>query len=132
MMAGLDGRTKNIAINFTPAKPMFVEADKTRIYEVISNLLSNAIKFTQKGIIEISLVREGDFAKVAVKDSGKGIDPEMIPKLFTRFSSKSESGTGLGLYISRGIIEAHGGRIWAENNKDGKGATLSFSIPALQ
>lgn len=132
MKAGLDKKTKNIIINFTAGEPIYVEADKTRIYEVIYNLLSNAIKFTQKGTIDISLMREGNFAKVAVKDSGKGIDPEVMPKLFTRFASKSESGTGLGLYISKSIIEAHGGKIWAENNKDGRGATLSFSLPALQ
>jgi signal transduction histidine kinase len=132
MKAGLDEKTKNIIINFMPGAPIYVDADKTRIYEVISNLISNAIKFTQKGTIDIALVREGDFAKVVVKDSGKGIDPEVMPKLFTRFASKSESGTGLGLYISKSIIEAHGGRIWAENNKDGRGATLSFSIPVLQ
>jgi signal transduction histidine kinase len=132
MKAGLDEKTKNIVINFTRGAPIYVEADKTRIYEVISNLISNAIKFTQKGTIDIALVREENFAKVVVKDSGKGLDPEVMPKLFTRFASKSESGTGLGLYISKSIIEAHGGRIWAENNKDGRGATLSFRIPVLQ
>ena len=132
MKAGLDEKTKNIVINFTLGAPIYVEADKTRIYEVISNLISNAIKFTQKGTINIALVREENFAKVVVKDSGKGLDPEVMPKLFTRFASKSESGTGLGLYISKSIIEAHGGRIWAENNKDGRGATLSFHIPVLQ
>jgi signal transduction histidine kinase len=129
--AGMDGKTNGIIINFTPGAPIYVQADKTRIYELISNLVSNAIKFTQKGMIDISLIREGNFATVAVKDSGKGIDPEVMPKLFTRFASKSESGTGLGLYISKSIIEAHGGRIWAENNKD-SGATLTFSLPALQ
>ncbi|MGI0050045.1 MAG: ATP-binding protein, partial [Nitrososphaera sp.] len=103
MKAGLDEKTKNIIINFTPGAPICVDADKTRIYEVISNLISNAIKFTQKGTIDIALAPEGDFAKVVVKDSGKGIDPEVMPKLFTRFASKSESGTGLGLYISKSI-----------------------------
>lgn len=131
MKAGLDGKTKNITINFTPRAPIYVDADKTRIYEVISNLINNAIKFTQKGTINISVIREGNFAKVAIKDSGKGIDPEVMPKLFTRFASKSESGTGLGLFISKSIIEEHGGTIWAENNRDGAGATVSFSLPAL-
>lgn len=66
---------------------------------------------------------------VNVKDNGKGIHQEIIHRLFTKFATKSDSGTGLGLYISKGIIEAHGGKLWAENNKDGKGATFSFSLP---
>jgi signal transduction histidine kinase len=64
-----------------------------------------------------------------VRDSGLGIDPEILPRLFTKFATKSETGTGLGLFISKNIIEAHGGRIWAENNADGKGATFAFSLP---
>ena len=66
---------------------------------------------------------------ISIKDDGKGIDSEIYPRLFTKFASKSFQGTGLGLYISKNIIEAHGGRIWAENNKDGKGATFYFSLP---
>ena len=68
---------------------------------------------------------------VGVKDTGTGIDPEILPRLFTKFATKSNrgGGTGLGLYISKNIIEAHGGRIWAENNIDSKGATFSFSLP---
>jgi signal transduction histidine kinase len=64
-----------------------------------------------------------------VKDTGSGIDPEIMPKLFTRFASKSESGTGLGLFIAKNIVEAHGGKIWAENNPDGRGAMFAFSLP---
>jgi two-component system, OmpR family, sensor histidine kinase VicK len=64
-----------------------------------------------------------------VKDSGAGIDPEILPRLFTKFATKSFEGTGLGLFISKSIIEAHDGKIWAENNSDGKGATFSFSLP---
>jgi signal transduction histidine kinase len=68
---------------------------------------------------------------VSIKDTGIGIAPEIIPRLFTKFSTKSFSGTGLGLFISKSIVEAHGGRIWAINNPDGKGATFSFSLPAV-
>jgi signal transduction histidine kinase len=66
---------------------------------------------------------------ISVKDTGKGIDPEIMPRLFTKFATKSDTGTGLGLFISKSIVEAHGGRIWAENNKDGKGATFYFTLP---
>jgi signal transduction histidine kinase len=66
---------------------------------------------------------------ISIKDTGTGIDPEIMPRLFTKFISKSVEGTGLGLFISKSIIEAHGGKIWAENNADGKGATFAFSLP---
>jgi signal transduction histidine kinase len=114
---------------------IIVNADKDRLNQVISNLISNSIKFTQEesGIISITTkMDQGNNAiTISVKDTGKGIDPEIIPKLFTKFSTKSgtEGGTGLGLFISKSIVEAHGGRIWAENNKDGNGATFYFSIP---
>ena len=116
---------------------IFVEADKERIIQVISNLLNNAIKFTQVGgTISISLQKKDDeddnnsHIVISLKDTGSGIDPEILPKLFTKFASKSYQGTGLGLFISKSIIEAHGGRIWAENNADGKrGATFYFSLP---
>jgi signal transduction histidine kinase len=124
---------------------IIVEADRERITQVISNLLSNAIKFTRdiktgenRAIrVDVKKVKkdqkedEYDVVVVSVKDSGRGIDPEVLPKLFERFVSKSFSGTGLGLFISKNIVEAHGGRIWAENNKDGKGATFSFSLPIV-
>ena len=67
---------------------------------------------------------------VSIKDTGSGIDPEIMPRLFTKFATKSQKGgTGLGLFISKGIIEAHNGRIWAENNTQEKGATFHFSLP---
>jgi signal transduction histidine kinase len=66
-----------------------------------------------------------------VKDTGTGIDPEIMPRLFSKFVTKSDTGSGLGLFISKNIIEAHGGRIWAINNDDGKGATFAFSLPIL-
>jgi two-component system, OmpR family, sensor histidine kinase VicK len=111
---------------------IIIEADKTRIYEVVSNLLGNAIKFTDSGTITITSRVEGKNAIISVKDTGRSIDPELMPRLFTKFASKSETGTGLGLYLSKKIIEAHGGKIWAENNKDGKGATFAFTLPLLK
>jgi signal transduction histidine kinase len=112
-------------------EPIMIEADKTRIYEVVSNLLSNAIKFTHSGTITITSSFEGRNAIVSIKDTGRSIDPELMPRLFTKFASKSETGTGLGLYLSKKIIEAHGGKIWAENNKDEKGATFAFTLPLV-
>ena len=117
---------------------IMVEADKGRIAQVISNLIDNSVKFTKSeeeeggGGGKISITSEKNDSSqvtVSVKDTGIGIDPEMMPKLFSKFTSKSFSGTGLGLYISKSIVEAHGGRIWAENNADGKGATFAFSLP---
>src|SRR5918995_454945 len=108
-----------------------VIADRHRINQVISNLLNNAIKFTQQGHITISTEKEkfGKEVIVKVKDSGSGIDPGIMSRLFTKFATKSHVGTGLGLFISKSIVEAHGGRMWAENNLVGKGATFCFSVP---
>lgn len=112
---------------------LLLNADKNRISQVIFNLINNAMKFTSEGSIMISADKiidsDGKMAIVSVCDTGSGLDSDIMPRLFTKFSSKSFSGTGLGLYISRNIIEAHGGRIWAENNKNGKGATFSFTLP---
>jgi two-component system sensor histidine kinase VicK len=115
-------------------KPVYVETDKTRLYQVIANLITNAIKFTREGTITVSVdVNDiNDELIVTVKDSGEGIHSDIIPRLFTKFATKSNTGTGLGLYISKNIIEAHGGRIWAVNNQDGIGATFSFSLPVTQ
>jgi signal transduction histidine kinase len=109
-----------------------IEADKRRLNQVISNLLDNAIKFTQKGSIVISTQRkDNDNVIVSIKDTGIGIDQEIMSRLFSKFASKSVQGTGLGLFISKSIIEAHGGKIWAENNPDGKGAVFAFSLPIV-
>ena len=114
-------------------KPLYVMADKLRLYQVIANLVGNAIKFTQEGNISIGArIDDGSDIVVSVKDTGKGIESHIVPKLFTRFATVSNSGTGLGLYISKSIVEAHGGRMWAENNPKGKGATFSFSLPIAQ
>jgi signal transduction histidine kinase len=109
-----------------------VEADKGRIMQVIFNLLSNAFKFTEKGNIYVTLQTKGNDVIVNVRDSGVGIESEVIPRLFTKFATKSFQGTGLGLFISKSIVESHGGRIWAKNNYDGRGATFSFTLPVLQ
>jgi signal transduction histidine kinase len=121
---------------------ILVQADRERIMQVISNLLNNALKFTSEGLVSVAVARKIEHGKrqqqakkeeevvVSIEDTGSGIDPEIYPRLFTKFSSKSFSGTGLGLYISRSIIEAHGGKIWAKNNGQGKcGATFYFSLP---
>jgi signal transduction histidine kinase len=112
-----------------------VEADRERITQVLYNLLDNAIKFSKEGTISVRIERKRnnedakDVIVIGIKDTGSGIHAEIMPKLFSKFASKSFSGTGLGLYISKSIVEAHGGRIWAENNPDGKGASFSFSLP---
>lgn len=108
---------------------IFVYADKNRINQIISNLLTNAIKFTNEGVVSISVTKKEDEVILAVKDTGIGIHPEILPRLFSMFATMSE-GTGLGLFISKNIVEAHGGKIWGENNNDGKGATFGFSLPS--
>jgi two-component system, OmpR family, sensor histidine kinase VicK len=118
-------------------EPIYIEADKGRLYQIITNILNNAIKFTVEGTISISAVvkdnNQDDYQVfISVKDTGAGIDPEILPKLFTKFTTRSNKGTGLGLFLSKSIVEAHGGRIWAENNLDGKGATFSFSLPIIK
>ena len=122
---------------YNPAEingPLIFQADRYRINQVISNILSNAIKFTSSnkegGAVSVTTGKKNSQAIVTVKDTATGIDPEILPKLFTKFATKSQTGgTGLGLFISKSIVEAHGGKIWAENNRDGKGATFSFSLP---
>ena len=111
-----------------------VLGDRQRISQVIQNLLDNAFNFTKDGLITISVSRKTQNTytnewNITVKDSGKGIDLEMMPRLFTKFATKSLHGIGLGLYISKSIIEAHGGKIWAENNTNEKGANFSFTLP---
>ncbi|MGB8024910.1 MAG: hybrid sensor histidine kinase/response regulator, partial [Nitrososphaeraceae archaeon] len=113
-----------------------IEADKGRISQVVSNLLSNAVKFTNECDTIYVNLNENDTGSarefiVSIKDTGTGIDPEILPRLFTKFATKSDRGTGLGLFICKSIIEAHGGKLWAENNSDVKGATFAFSLPLL-
>ena len=128
-----NGDKKNVKILFQPNEPITVYVDKDRIYQVLSNLLNNAIKFTPNGTVTINIgVNNHDKEIiVTITDTGTGIPPEILPKLFSKFVTSSNHGTGLGLFISKGIIEAHGGRIWAENNSSGIGATFSFSLPII-
>ena len=126
---------------------MWVDADKIRIMQVRCHLLENAIKFRKGGNILVQLMKKTseDIADdnpqviVSITDEGPGIDPSIIPRLFTKFATTSEKGAGLGLFISKGIIEAHGGKIWTQNNvllpkrrgeeNGARGATFSFSLP---
>jgi signal transduction histidine kinase len=123
-------KNEKIKLSYNP-QDVLILADKARISQVISNLLSNAVKFTPEGTILISVEKDENNSRinVAVKDTGQGINATILPRLFTKFASKSYKGTGLGLFISKGIIEAHGGKIWGENNPDGKGAIFCFSLP---
>jgi two-component system sensor histidine kinase VicK len=137
-----------IKLNYRSDGDVWVIADKNRIIQVISNLLANAIKFTRAGTILVQLrkrksekIAGNNQVIVSIKDEGPGIDPSIMPRLFTKFASKSEKGIGLGLFISKSIIEAHSGEIWAKNNRvsrrkrggggsgGGAGATFSFGLP---
>jgi signal transduction histidine kinase len=128
---------KNLKFSYMPAddnqQQVLVKADRTRIAQVLINLFDNSINSSQDGIIAVTTTVDPDAntITVSVKDAGSGINPDIIPRLFSKFATASEKGTGLGLYISKKIIEVHGGKIWAENNKDGKGATFAFTLPLL-
>jgi signal transduction histidine kinase len=122
-------------------RDIFIEGDKARIAQVIYNILDNAVKFSitkideeANGIININAEKiYDDQAIVSIKDTGIGIDPEIMPRLFEKFASKSYQGTGLGLYICKSIIEAHGGKIWAKNNniRGERGTTITFTLPSI-
>lgn len=122
-----DGKVRFV---YEPAD-IYLQADRGRITQVVSNLLDNAAKFTKEGTIKIAAEKKNGQIVVSVQDTGVGIDSDIMPRLFSKFATKSDKGTGLGLFISRSIIEAHDGRIWCENSP-GKGATFAFSLPALQ
>jgi two-component system sensor histidine kinase VicK len=120
-------------------QPMIVLVDANRIVQVIANLLSNAVKFskqTDRALITVTtgtkVIDGKPMAVVSISDQGQGIDPEIVSRLFQKFISGSEKGTGLGLYISKKIVNAHGGEIWAENNKNRIGATFVFTLPLLK
>jgi two-component system sensor histidine kinase VicK len=149
-----DDNIDDIKLLYEP-KDIFVEADRIRLTQVIYNLLSNAIKFTKKGRIIITIEKKKDTKEevvVSIKDTGIGIDSEILPKLFSKFASKSYQGTGLGLFICKSIVESHGGKIWAENNDNDhdndnnnnnnnnnnsiadskeKGSTFYFTLPVI-
>ncbi len=151
-------KDKKIKFEYEGTNNQFnISGDRIRIGQVISNLIDNSVKFISKedmekkdedGVICVNIRKTKGFARstcdsndnndtkdvcsvviVSVKDNGKGIDKEVLPKLFTKFTTKSFQGIGLGLFISKTIIEAHGGKIWGQNNEDGKGATFSFVLP---
>jgi signal transduction histidine kinase len=144
-----DNKKVNIVYNNNSGlsdKDLVIDGDKERIIQVISNILNNAIKFTKEGTINIDIEKsigidnckdntysnnnKSEEIIINIKDTGKGLDSRTFPHLFSKFFSTSGAGgTGLGLYICKSIVESHGGRIWAENNADGKGATFSFSLP---
>ncbi|MGA8106369.1 MAG: HAMP domain-containing sensor histidine kinase [Nitrososphaeraceae archaeon] len=118
---------------YQPKNPVYVSADKTRLYQVIANLLNNAIKFTKEGTISINVEdKENSQVTISVKDTGAGISPEIAPRLFTKFATTSDAGTGLGLYLSKSIVDAHGGKMWAQNNPGKGGATFGFTFPKIQ
>jgi signal transduction histidine kinase len=122
---------KGVSLVVVPSDPVQVEGDKGRLGRVVSNLIGNAVKFTEKGTITVTVEASGEGNRVLVRvaDTGTGIDQSILPMLFSRFVAKSRSGTGLGLYISKSIVEEHGGRIWVESSQPGRGATFAFEIP---
>jgi signal transduction histidine kinase len=130
-----------VIIDFKKNVPTTLYADEARLQQVFNNLLSNAINFTNHGTVLVTVYKaqvdtnvenanqDEESIVVEIKDSGSGINVEMLPRLFEKFATRSGSGTGLGLYISKSIVESHGGKIWAYNNKDGIGATFTFTLP---
>lgn len=130
MTQSLYGKCRDITI-LKPSKTILVTADKERLSQVICNLLGNAIKFTASGVISITAEEQikKNTVTISIKDSGLGINPAMMTLLFSKFVSTSHDGLGLGLFIAKNIVEAHGGRIWAQNNTPEKGATFSFTLP---
>jgi two-component system, OmpR family, sensor histidine kinase VicK len=133
--AEIKNTNRNISFDSSTSKELestSILADQNRIQQVISNLMDNAVKFTPEGAITVTTETDDkhNHIIVKVKDTGEGIDSAVLPKLFTKFVTKSDKGTGIGLYVCKGIIEAHGGKIWAENNTEGgSGATFSISLP---
>ncbi len=129
----------NIKLLFNSSIHIIIEADKERLIQAISNILNNAIKFSKETggniFIDITVQKSKNDLEnkvvITIKDNGVGIDSDIMPRLFTKFATKSDSGIGLGLFISKNIIEAHNGKIWAENNSDGIGATFFIMLPLL-
>ena len=129
---------KDVSVLYEPPNEnIVVEADKERISQVVRNIIGNALEFTSEGTVSVTLRKERQqenegrqIAVVTVTDSGCGIDPTIVPRIFEKFVTRSDKGTGLGLFVSKSIIRAHEGRIWAQNNTEGeKGATFCFTLP---
>lgn len=117
----------SVEISVMPHNHVFVNADMERISQVILNLLDNAVKHTKSGMISIKIEAGAEYVTCMVTDAGPGIDDSVIQVLFNKFAMSPRNCTGFGLYICKSIIEAHGGKIWAENSSTG--ATFAFSIP---
>jgi len=139
LLKAAEGKNLNLKVSFESKLAEGSEnivADRGRLNQVLSNLLYNAVNFTDEGTITVTFQHSSrlpGFVEVIVADTGKGIDPSIKPRLFEKFVTKSEKakGTGLGLYLCKAIIEAHGGQIWAEDNSaEGKGAVFTFALPA--
>ena len=148
-------KNKNIQINFINQmfdEQLSVYADISRLNQILNNLIDNAIKFSPPNSIIDIIIKDNnpDFSDgkakdydvfkqkpnnaevlVGISDRGKGISPKIMPKLFEKFMTDSDFGTGLGLYITKNLVEAHGGKIWAFNNNDGLGSTFVFSLPKI-
>jgi signal transduction histidine kinase len=125
----LNSRKRDIKIILESPKDIRIKIDKSRISQVVSNLMTNALRFTQNGNIVLKVLKKYNEIIISVQDTGQGIAPEVMPRLFTKFATKSPAGTGLGLFISKSIVEAHDGVICGENNKNGPGATFSLTLP---
>ena len=124
---------QSLKVSFANQGQLFVEADKEGVTQIATNIIRNALKFTENGTISVAFRKGKREVTISVKDSGQGIDPDVMPHLFSKFTTRNHnSGTGIGLYISKNIVEAHGGRIWGRNNSNGKGATFSFTLPVKQ
>ena len=122
---------KHLKLHLGQPEPIYVFGDKSRVTQVLGNLLNNSIKFTDEGNVTLSgrVDKRAGKVVISVSDTGMGIDRDLLPHLFARFMAKSQSGTGLGLFISKNIIEEHGGRIWVESSEPGKGSTIMFELP---
>jgi signal transduction histidine kinase len=131
LLRDLENQTKGKNISLVlnnKEKSVKLVADKLRVNQVFLNIINNAIDILQEGQVIVSVESQNNDVLVKITDNGPGIQSKIKDKLFTKFVTGSKSGTGLGLYICKNIIEKHGGKIWAENNQD-KGATFSFTVP---
>lgn len=127
------GMTKPIKMLEELDLDVTIEADRTRLDQVLRNIINNSIKFTDTGHIKIKTITNKNEAIISISDTGLGIPEDILPKIFGKFATKghereNQSGNGLGLFLCKGIIDAHGGKISARNNQDG-GATFEFSLP---
>ncbi|HTP57078.1 MAG TPA: HAMP domain-containing sensor histidine kinase [Candidatus Paceibacterota bacterium] len=132
-------RHKHLALSLAPlAGHWNVNADVTRLRQVIQNLVDNAIKYTETGSVTVSVMPQGDtLVHVSVTDTGRGIPSDLLPRLFEQFSrdesvAREIAGTGLGLYIARQIVQAHHGKVWAQSPGPGKGSTFIMELPVIQ